>query len=63
MIRIRRGTSLLNKVVKNFERATADLEVAAQQIEAKRQKTVEQLAKLERRAEIVRDNIAKLIEA
>ena len=43
MIRIRRGTSLLNKVVKQFDQAVADLEIAAKQIEAKRLATLEKV--------------------
>jgi hypothetical protein len=68
-----RGTSLLNKVVKDFEKATANLEKAAQQIEAKRQRAVDQMNKLHlqeaelynarNRARTVSANISKLIEA
>ena len=41
MIRFRRGTSLLNKVVKQFDQAVADLDVAITQIEEKRLATLE----------------------
>jgi hypothetical protein len=41
VIRFRRGTALLNSVIKTFEKSVADLEVASQQIDAQRQKTVE----------------------
>lgn len=40
MIRIHRGTSLLNKVVKQFDQAVADLAVAQQQIEQDRISTL-----------------------
>lgn len=95
MIRIRRGTSLVSKVLKQFDQAVADLAVAAEQIEAKRQKTVDKMTKQTekhqaklaelraknnatlgklnseeyelylagRRAETVRQNIAKLVGA
>lgn len=43
MIRFRSGTSLLNKVVKQFNQAIADLDVAAQQIEEKRQNTLDKI--------------------
>lgn len=43
MIRFRRGTALLNKVVKQFDQAIADLEAAYQQIEEKRQSTLDQI--------------------
>lgn len=36
MIRIRSGTSLLNKVVKQFDQAVADLELAQEQIARQR---------------------------
>lgn len=36
MIRFRRGTALLNKVVKQFDQAVADLAVAQEQIENQR---------------------------
>lgn len=36
-IRIRRGTALVNKVLKNFDRAIEDLAVAAQDIAQRRE--------------------------
>jgi hypothetical protein len=95
VIRIRRGTALLNKVVKQFDQAVADLEAAAQHIEDKRLKTLDKItdkqlahmdtlagiqaahdakqAKLNadeyalylagKKAQTVRDNIAKLVGA
>lgn len=49
MIRLIRGTSLLEKVVKQFDQAVADLQVAYEQIEEKRQQTNEKArAKAER---------------
>jgi hypothetical protein len=43
VIRFRRGTALLTNVIKTFEKSVADLEVARQQISAKRQKNHEKL--------------------
>ena len=40
MIRLRRGTALLNSVVKTFETAVADLDTAIEQISEKRVKTL-----------------------
>lgn len=54
MIRFRRGTSLLNKVVKTFERAVADLDVAIAQIEEQRQQVLvesREMVEKNRRAE------------
>ena len=40
MIRFRTGTSLLNKVVKQFDQAVADLQLAEQQIQQQRTATL-----------------------
>jgi predicted nucleic acid-binding Zn-ribbon protein len=59
MIRIRRGTALLNKVVKQFDQAVADLEVAAKQIDDKQEK---KRAKLRARYEAYRAYEAQVSE-
>lgn len=44
MIRIRRGTALLNKVVAQFDKAVADLDAAVEHIEASQSKQITKIS-------------------